>query len=53
MTGCPCSKFSWKKDCEVCTCTDKPTNGAIECDFDYEECKFYAQHKAEEKEKKQ
>lgn len=42
MSGCPYSEWNWKKDCEICTCTDAPTNGAVKCDFGYEEdCAIY------------
>ncbi len=45
MSGCPYSKWSWAKDCEVCKATpaDKPTHGAVQCDFGFEECAEYKQ----------
>lgn len=40
--SCPFMKNNWEKNCEVCTVTGKPTNGAVECDFGYdEECETY------------
>ena len=36
MSGCPYLKFDWKQDCEACKLTEKPTNGALLCDFDYD-----------------
>lgn len=40
MSGCPYSKWSWVKDCEICKATpeDKPTHGAVKCDFGFENC---------------
>lgn len=45
--GCPYSNWNWEKLCEVCTITDKPTNGAVCCDFGYdEECSEYKKRTA-------
>ncbi len=37
MKGCPYSEWNWEKDCEVCRLTGKPTEGAIMCDFGFDE----------------
>ena len=46
MKGCPYSEWNWEKDCEVCRLTGKPTEGAIMCDFGFdEECDEYKNKK--------
>lgn len=51
MSGCPYSKWSWAKDCEVCKATpaDKPTHGAVKCDFGFEACEEYKANPPKEK----
>ena len=50
MKGCPYSEWNWEKDCEVCRLTGKPTEGAIMCDFGFdEECDEYKNKKSRKK----
>ncbi|MDE6441894.1 MAG: hypothetical protein K2L12_03960 [Clostridia bacterium] len=55
MRGCPYSEWSWAKDCEVCKATpaDKPTHGAVKCDFGYEDCTEYKAKNQKSKPKEQ
>ena len=50
MSGCPFLKYDWNKNCETCKLTDKPTNGALLCDFDYDtDCAIYQKQATEQK----
>lgn len=49
MSGCPYIKFDYKHECEVCRVTEMPTNGALTCDFDYEDCAAFKLQKRDAK----
>ncbi len=41
MYGCRYCKMNMTKREEYCTLTKKPTNGAVMCDFEWEDCAEY------------
>ncbi len=41
MYGCRYCKMDMKRREEYCTLTKKPTNGAVMCDFEWEDCAEY------------
>jgi hypothetical protein len=53
MYGCPFCDFNLKKEYEECSVTGEPTNGAVMCDFEFENCEIYQDkiQKSKEKEK--
>jgi hypothetical protein len=41
MFGCPNCVYVANKDIEICKVTGEPTNGAVMCDFEFDDCEIY------------
>lgn len=43
--SCPCIKYDFKKNCEVCKISDLPIGVSLVCDFDYDtDCAVYKKY---------